>query len=53
MTFDPEKQPGTIVLQKQEDGNWKGWALVHGVFTEVRTQGPEYCLQQLITNDGK
>ncbi len=53
MQFDPEKDPNVIVLQKQEDGNWKGWATINGKLIEERRQAPEYVLQYLLTSDGK
>ena len=39
-----------ILLEKQPDGNWKGFMLKSGKELEVREQTPEYCLQRLLTH---
>jgi len=44
-------QKDQIILEKQQDGNWKGRMLKDGNFIEVREQAPEYCLQRLLTHD--
>jgi hypothetical protein len=38
-----------IVLQLQEDGNYKGWANKGGKVVEERQINPEYTLQALLT----
>jgi len=51
--LDLSKDPNTIVLQKQADGNWKGWMKKGDKVLEAREINPEYCLQWLLTNEGK
>lgn len=51
--FDPSRNPNVISLVKQADGNWKGFMQKNGKYLTVRAINPEYCLQELLTNDGK
>lgn len=41
----------TILLERQEDGNWKGKATKDGVELEVREIGPEVALLKLLTHE--
>ncbi len=49
--FDPSKNPDLIVIEKQRDGNYKGWTQKNGELIEVREVGPETVLQKLLTHD--
>ena len=49
MTYDPSKED-TIVIEKQEDGNWKGWMNRYGKVVEVREVSPTVVLQALLTH---
>ena len=50
----PEGNAGPrIVLEKQVDGNWKGWMYKNGKLIEERQVDPTYVLQALLTNNGK
>ncbi len=44
------KDDTVLVLQKQKDGNWKGWAKRGGNIVEERQVDPLYTLQALLTN---
>lgn len=43
----------SIIISKQSDGNWKGWATRYGKVVEVREIKPEDCLVRLLTHDGQ
>ena len=47
-----KKNSNAIVIEKQEDGNWKGWITKFGKVIEVRAIGPETVLQLLLTHNG-
>lgn len=47
----PKMKPDEILLKKQEDGNWKGFANVHGKDVEVRGIDPYTCLITVLTHD--
>jgi hypothetical protein len=51
--FNPEINPNVIVIEKQEDGNYKGWMQKYGKVIEAREIKPEDVLVKLLTNDGK
>lgn len=42
-----------FIIEKQPDGNWKGWTQKYGKQIEIRDVGPETVLQLLMTHDGK
>jgi hypothetical protein len=46
-----KSSPDLILLEKQEDGNWKGWMHKFGSLVVVREVGPETVLQKLLTHD--
>lgn len=48
MSYDPEKDPNVIVLQKQEDGNWKGWMQKNGKIIEERQINPQYTFVRVV-----
>ena len=55
MLNDMQPPMGTMVdgayfIARQEDGNYKGWALIRGEVVEVRDVGPETVLQLLLTH---
>lgn len=45
-----EKDSNLIILKRQVDGNYKGWANKGGTVVEERQINPEYTLQALLTN---
>jgi hypothetical protein len=46
----PHVKDGEIFLQKQKDGNWKGFMLLNGKEIEVREIDPYTCLVKLLTH---
>lgn len=40
----------TIIIQRQPDGNWKGFAKKFNKHIEVREINPETCLQMILTH---
>jgi hypothetical protein len=44
--------PNIIVLEKDTDGNWRGYMNKFGKLVEVREVGPETALQKLLTHSG-
>ena len=48
-----KKNPNSLVIEKCEDGNYKGYAIKFDKPIVVRDIGPETVVSKLITNDGK
>ncbi len=44
---------GRYVIERQPDGNFIGSTFKFGTIITVREVSPEYCLQRLLTHDGK
>ena len=50
--FDPSKNKDVICLERQPDGNWKGFMQKNGKVIEVREIKPEDALTKLLTHPG-
>ena len=46
-----KKNAKLILLEQQEDGNWRGAMVKNGKVIEVRAIGPETVLQLLLTHE--
>ncbi|MDE2015909.1 MAG: hypothetical protein KGI72_05300 [Patescibacteria group bacterium] len=51
--YNPFLNPDAIVIVKQADGNYKGWANRFGKVVEERQFDPLVVLQLLLTHPGK
>lgn len=49
--FDLTKNPNAIVIQQDEDGNWRGWMIKNGKIIEERQYDPVIVLQALLTKE--
>lgn len=49
--YDPAKNHEAIVIIKQEDGNYKGYAWKHGKVVEVRDIDPNTVITRIITQE--
>ncbi len=48
---DKVTKEGVILLEIQEDGNWKGWMMKHEKLIEVRQIDPTTVLGLLLTHE--
>ena len=48
-----EVNKDSIVITKQEDGNWKGFMIKFGKVVDARQADPIIVLQMLLTHPGK
>ena len=45
------QQEGVVVVQRQEDGNWKGMGTKNGALITSREQMPEHALTKVIYHE--